>query len=240
MAHIKFLDERGVRKVITEIKKRATQAYQIKGSAIYADTDYLAGEHPVEIDAVGLWKLNSGAYEQVIAVEPGWVYNITNDFTIDSDFIEYDASDPKRLTAGINVVAVNTGTAAVPVMKWDLLAMGADLTPYQQKQLTSALAIYSNETPTVYTASANLPTTEAQATATITDGMIAILGAGSESGDVYVATVEANENDSTQNDITWTKLGNQTTVEGALELISNVTPNTPITEAEITAMFNGE
>lgn len=239
---IQYLDKHGTGRIIDNIKKRTSNIYNIKGSAIYADADYVAhaqaGDpgYEVTIVSVGLWQLISGTWTEITTFKPGWVYNVANMFVTDLDFIE---GAGLKVASGTNIVVVNTGTEAVPVLKFDMLARSLDLDELQAKTLVTALTVFSNQTPVTYVASASLPVAEAVATATITDQMIAIIGGtGAEAGDVYRAYVEVNSVDPTQNDITWVKLGNQTTVEGALQLLGNVCPNTPITDAEIDAMFD--
>lgn len=239
---IKYLDKHGVGTLINEIKKRTSSIYIIKGDAIYADADYVThaqGGDPgyeQDIDSVGLWKLINAVWTKITSYEPGWVYNIENGFTTDANFVE---GAGVTVASGTNIAVVNNGTEAVPVLKFDMLARSLDLDELQTRELTSPLQVFSNETPVQYTSSASLPVTEAAATATIEDLMIAIIGGTSvEAGDVYRAYVEPNSLDPTQNDITWVKLGNQNTVEGSLTMLGNASPNTPITDEEIDAMFN--
>ena len=140
----------------------------------------------------------------------------------------------------MNIVVVNLGTDASPVLKYDLFSGVLELDKYQTKRLVNAagIEVFVNETPTVYTAHTSLPSTEAAATATIEDQMVAVMGAGSEVGDVYRAHVAPNASDPTQNDITWVKLGNQLTVEGMLEFLGHTCPNTPITDEEIENLWD--
>ena len=49
----------------------------------------------------------------------GWVYNITDEFTINENFLEYDASNPKTYPAGTNVVIVQ---ATPNTYKFDVLS----------------------------------------------------------------------------------------------------------------------
>lgn len=60
----------------------------------------------------------------------GYVYNIEDSFTIDSSvqaiFVEQSGTFP----AGTNVVVINTGTDAVPVYKYDVVAGFIDLSGY--------------------------------------------------------------------------------------------------------------
>ena len=67
----------------------------------------------------------------------GNVYNMSEEFTIDNRFVEYDPSTTKTYPAGTNVVVVNTGTDAEPVYKFDVLTGFIDLSPYA---LTNSLA----------------------------------------------------------------------------------------------------
>ena len=67
----------------------------------------------------------------------GNVYNMSEEFTIDNRFVDYDSSTTKTYPAGTNVVVVNTGTDADPVYKFDVLTGFIDLSPYA---LTNSLA----------------------------------------------------------------------------------------------------
>ena len=231
MALIKYLNERGASKVIGEIKKRTSTVYNIKGSAKYIDTGLVDDTYT----STGVWKDVDGTWTKVESFKVGDVFNIINAFTTDTDFVEGAGNS---IIAGTNLVVVNTGTTVAPVLKFDLLAPTVALDIYQTKLLAAPLTVFSNETPTVYTASAGLPASEAVASATITDLMVAVIGGTSaETGDVYRARVTVNETDPTQNDIIWVKLGNQRTVEGSLSLLAATAPNTPISDAEIEAIF---
>lgn len=237
---IKYLDKAGTGKLISEIKKRIAKVYDIKGSAVYADQRYLDGvsagnsDYIAAITAKGLWVNDAGTWKQVTAVKDGWVYNVTNGFVTDEDFVE---GAGHRIVAGTNIVAVNKGTESEPIMKWDLLAMSVSLDHLQTKQLSEPITVFTNQTPEVYTSAANLPTKENVDAATITDNMVAVLGGTTENGDVYRAKVAVDMLDTSKNTITWTKLGNQSTVEGVLNVLANVTPNTPLSAAEISELF---
>ena len=231
MAVISYLNLAGVRKIASEVKKRVSQMYDIKGTARYINDDAV----DTTFTSTGLWKQVSGVWTKIDSFKVGYVYNIENGFTTDADFVEGAGN---KVTGGTNIVVVNEGTEAAPVLKFDLLANAMSLEAYQLKALTTPATVFTNETPTVYTASADLPTTEAVASATITDLMVAIIGGSTaEAGDVYRASVTVNASDETKNDITWVKLGDQLTVEGLLSLLAETTPNTPITDAEIEAAF---
>lgn len=58
------------------------------------------------------------ALPTVSGVDAGSVYNVTTGGTTTADFVE---GAGQVLQDGENVVAVNTGTEALPVMKWDIL-----------------------------------------------------------------------------------------------------------------------
>ena len=61
---------------------------------------------------------NVAALPSVAGVRNGGIYNVEEESTTTADFVE---GAGKTLQAGENVVAVNTGTEEVPVMKWDIL-----------------------------------------------------------------------------------------------------------------------
>ncbi len=231
MAIISYLNIDGVRKIASEVKKRVSQMYNIKGSIRYINDDAV----DTTFTSTGVWKNVAGTWTKITSFKVGDVFNVENAFETDTDFVEGAGN---KVAGGTNIVVVNEGTDVAPVLKFDLLANAMSLDAYQLKLLQTPVSVFSNQTPTVYTASADLPSSEAVASATITDLMVAVIGGTStEAGDVYRASVTVNSSDETQNDITWVKLGDQLTVEGVLSLLASVTPNTPITDAEIEAAF---
>jgi hypothetical protein len=239
MGVIKYLDERGLNTLIQEIRSITAKTYKVKGSAVYADAAYLVNPDKHQgIDSVGLWKLIDGVWTKITTFEVGWIYNIENSFITDSDFIDGAGID---VAAGSNI-CVCEATGTPPTYKWDLVGNAIDLSDYQTRKFDVPYAMFTSQTPVTYTSVSQLPTSEAKATATITENMITILASSGtpmpSDGDVYQAHVTEDPNNSTMNVISWTKLGNQTNVEGMLELLSNVAPNTAITNAEILAMFN--
>lgn len=238
-----YLDKHGLGTLIGLIKKGQTGMYTVKGRAIYADTVFLAlstaekeaiATGASAIDSAGLWQYINSTWTKVTSFEEGDVYDVINSFTTTTDFRE---GANHTIEAGMNIVAVNTGTAASPVLMWDLFSGLLDLDKYQTKKLVEPLTVFSNETATVYTSSASLPTSETIASATIEDLMVAVIGTGDEEGDVYRAHVEVDPSDDTKNVITWVKLGDQLTVEGALAFLGNIAANTPITDAEIEELW---
>lgn len=237
MAVKKYLDEHGLATLVEQIKKNTAKVYKVKGSAIYADTAYLANpDKHSEIDSEGLWQLVDGTWTKITMFEVGWVYNVENEFTTDADFIEGAGS---IVEAGSNIVVAEAEGDPI-VYKWDQLGNVLDLTDYQTKKLVAPLTVFNTTdgSASAGTTFAALPTTEPKASATIETYDVYIMSDEAELGDVYRAYVSENASDATQNDIAWVKLGNQLTVEGALEFLGNVAPNTPIKDAEIIALFN--
>lgn len=241
MAINKYVDDNACSVLVREIKRSTAKVYKVKGTAIYADLAYLSASNTArheEIDSLGLWKFTDGHWVKLgtedTPLEVGWIFNIINRFTTDADFVEGAGS---VIEAGSNICVAETLSDPV-AYKWDILGNAIDLSAYQTKKLFEPITAFDNETTVVYATHDQLPSAEAKATATITENMVAIMSEGSEAGDVYRAHVTENAQDATQNDITWILLGNQLTVEGALKLLTKVCPNTPVTEAEIMAMFN--
>lgn len=230
MAVVKYLDKRGLTTLAKEIKRRVTGIYTIKGSAYYVDADHVGkldvdgvtGDKP---DAVGVWKIVDSKWEQVETFKPGDVFNIENNFTTDKNFIE---GVGKEIVAGINIVVVNTGTDKKPVLKFDMMAMGVSLDAYQKKLLTKPLSVFDTFIDGEYETEDELPET-ADGEPEVNDLDVAKL----EDGTIYRASV-------TGDDVTWVKIGDQDTVEGSLELLSSVAPNTPISDKEIEELFEGD
>lgn len=231
-----YLDKNGLNVLIKEIRKSTAKTYKVKGSAIYADEAYLSASNPDKqpaIDSRGVWQYVDGAWTKVTLFEVGWVYNIKNRFKTDNDFVEGDTGTVQE--AGTNIVVADLSDN---VYKFDVLGNAIDLAEYQTKMLASPLTVFENGTPTVYATASALPVSEAKVSAKIEDQMIAIMSGEAEAGDVYRAFVSTDTDNATLNKIEWKKLGNQRTVLGSLELLANCTPNTPISEQEIIAMFN--
>ena len=67
----------------------------------------------------------------------GDMYNISDSFTINNTFKEYDSSNPKTYPAGTNVVCVEDGTNTY---KWDVMAGFVDLSGYQLSSDIGALS----------------------------------------------------------------------------------------------------
>lgn len=240
----KYMDDKSTEALVRLIKTSTAKVYKVKGSAIYADTDYVTHAQNQDkgyftaIDSEGLWQNVNGTWTKVTEFEEGWVYNIDNTFTTDLDFIEGAGIE---VEAGNNIVVCEaTVVSSQAVYKWDLLGSLFNMSAWQTKALVAPLTVFSNTdgTATTYASSGILPASQSKAVGTIETYDIAIITGDVEAGDVYRAVVTENSQDATLEDIAWVKLGNQLTVEGALELLSKICPNTPISDAEIEAMWN--
>ena len=118
----KYLDEAGLQVLVQQIKENISMMYEIKGSAVYADTAYLADQNkPAGITSTGIWQLTDGTWSKVTEFKEGWVYNIQNDFTTNNDFVEGTGTSVK---GGTNIAVVKSGN----VYKFDVLAVATNIT----------------------------------------------------------------------------------------------------------------
>lgn len=209
-----------------KLNSKLSNIYTPKGSAIYADTAYLASANKASpaIDSVGLWQQINGNWTKLTEVMPGWVYNITNEFTTDANFVDGGDITP---AVGTNIVVINVGTTQNPSLKFDLLATGVAFDPAviatkQNKELSAEPDVII---PDLTYADAAART--ADTTTNVSDGMIAFQ---EDTEEYYYAEVENST-------ITWHDIGNTKTVEGAIKLISSLIPVKPISTTEIQAMF---
>ena len=258
MSEVKFVSQEALdaytQALSQKLNSKLSNIYTPKGSAIYADTAYLASANKASsaINSIGLWQQINGNWTKLTEVMPGWVYNITNKFTTDANFIDGTGIEPLE---GINIVVINVGTTQNPVLKFDLLAVSAetDLSDYDtsaevdaklQNYDTSAEVdaklqnldiptkqdkVMSTE-PEVVLADFTYATQaarEADTTANVSDGDIAFQ---EDTKEYYYAEV-------TGSSIIWHDIGNTRTVEGAIKLIGSIIPIKPISTAEIQAMF---
>ena len=135
MSEVKFVSQEALdaytQALSQKLNSKLSNIYTPKGSAIYADTAYLASANKASsaINSIGLWQQINGNWTKLTEVMPGWVYNITNKFTTDANFIDDTGIEPLE---GINIVVINVGTTQNPVLKFDLLAVSAetDLSDY--------------------------------------------------------------------------------------------------------------
>ena len=245
MSEVKFVSQEALgaytQALSQKLNSKLSNIYTPKGSAIYADTAYLASANKASpsINSVGLWQQINGNWTKLTEVMPGWVYNITNKFTTDANFI--DGADIEPLE-GINIVVVNVGTTQNPSLKFDLLAVSTetDLSGYDTSAEVDAKLqnldiptkqnkIMSAE-PDVVLADLTYATQaarEADTTTNVSDGDIAFQ---EDTEEYYYAEVNGSS-------IIWHDIGNTKTVEGAIKLIGSLMPIKPISTTEIQAMF---
>ena len=258
MSEVKFVSQEALdaytQALSQKLNSKLSNIYTPKGSAIYADTAYLASANKASsaINSVGLWQQINGNWTKLTEVMPGWVYNITNKFTTDANFIDGTGIEPLE---GINIVVINVGTTQNPVLKLDLLAVSAetDLSDYDTSaEVDAKLQNYDTSAevdaklqnldiptkqdkvmsaePEILLADLTYATQaarEADTTANVSDGDIAFQ---EDTKEYYYAEV-------TGSSIIWHDIGNTRTVEGAIKLIGSIIPIKPISTAEIQAMF---
>ena len=245
MSEVKFVSQEALdaytQALSQKLNSKLSNIYTPKGSAIYADTAYLASANKASpaINSVGLWQQINGNWTKLTEVMPGWVYNITNKFTTDANFIDGTGIEPLE---GINIVVINVGTTQNPVLKFDLLAVSAetDLSDYdtsaevdtklQNLDIPTKQDKVMSAEPEIVLADLTYATQaarEADTTANVSDGDIAFQ---EDTKEYYYAEV-------TGSNIIWHDIGNTRTVEGAIKLIGSIIPIKPISTAEIQAMF---
>ena len=258
MSEVKFVSQEALdaytQALSQKLNSKLSNIYTPKGSAIYADTAYLASANKASsaINSIGLWQQINGNWTKLTEVMPGWVYNITNKFTTDANFIDGAGIEPLE---GINIVVINVGTTQNPVLKFDLLAVSTepDLSDYDTSaEVDAKLQNYDTSAevdaklqnldiptkqdkvmsaePEVVLADLTYATQaarEADTTANVSDGDIALQ---EDTREYYYAEV-------TGSSIIWHDIGNTRTVEGAIKLIGSIIPIKPISTAEIQAMF---
>ncbi len=232
--NISYLDKHGLGTLVKSIKKSIAGMYRIRGSAVYADHDFvnlqwkekeqIAGSGAAEIIAAGLWHKVSGNWVKVDKFEEGDVYSIINRFTTTDTFQE---GEGHVVEAGTNIIVIVNEQNE---KKWDIFSGLLDLDKYQMKKLSVAIEFLQNELGQSYSDVSELPT-DAADNPDIKDGTVAVVG---EAKEVYEASVH-------EGTISWLPLlGNETTVEGMLSLLSNVCPNRPITDDEIDEIWSQE
>ena len=245
MSEVKFVSQEALdaytQALSQKLNSKLSNIYTPKGSAIYADTAYLASANKASsaINSIGLWQQINGNWTKLTEVMPGWVYNITNKFTTDANFIDDTGIEPLE---GINIVVINVGTTQNPVLKFDLLAVSAetDLSDYdtsaevdaklQNLDIPTKQDKVMSAEPEILLADLTYATQaarEADTTANVSDGGIAFQ---EDTKEYYYAEV-------TGSSIIWHDIGNTRTVEGAIKLIGSIIPIKPISTAEIQAMF---
>lgn len=270
MSEVKFVSSEALdaytQALSQKLKSKLSNIYTPKGSAIYADTAYLASVDKVSpaIDSVGLWQQIDGNWIKLIEVLPGWVYNITNAFTTDANFVEGAGVEPLE---GVNIVVVNVGTAQNPVLKFDLLAVSTetDLSGYDTSaEVTQKISDAIDAIPPTdlsdYDTSdevdeklqnLDIPTKQNKVMSaepevvipdlTYADATARTADTTTNVSDGMIAFQEDTEEyyyaEVEGSSIVWRDIGNTKTVEGAIKLVGSLIPIKPISTAEIQAMF---
>ena len=105
-----------IKEEIEAIKDKIAGVFTVKGSAKYVSEDAV----DETFTAAGLWQETDGVWTLVTSIDAGDVYNLLEDITTDSGFLEGSGNN---VSAGTNVVFVNIGTDDEPVWKLDVLAL---------------------------------------------------------------------------------------------------------------------
>lgn len=88
------------------------ESYLAVNGKLLPTIDYTNDHYALKSDITGVYKARGNLVSAnlnaslLTANSLGWVYNITDEFTINENFLEYDASNPKTYPAGTNVVIV--------------------------------------------------------------------------------------------------------------------------------------
>ena len=87
----------------------------------------------------------------------GNVYNVSDSFTIDNRFVEYESGTTKTYPAGTEVAVINVGTSASPTYKFSVMSGFIDLSGYQLANTavthTASTAVGSGTKPVYVNAS---------------------------------------------------------------------------------------
>lgn len=270
MSEVKFVSSEALdaytQALSQKLNSKLSNIYTPKGSAIYADTAYLASDSKASpaINSVGLWQQVNGNWVKLTEVMPGWVYNITNKFTTDANFLDGAGIEPLE---GVNIVVINVGTTQNPSLKFDLLAVSTetDLSGYDTSaEVTQKISDAINAIPPTdlsgYDTSAevdtklqnlDIPTKQDKVMSAEPEIIIPDLTYADATARTADTTTNVSDGDiAFQEDteefwyaevenssIIWHNIGNTKTVEGAIKLIGSVMPIKPVSIAEIQAMF---
>lgn len=261
MKLIKYLDKHGLGTVIALVKKQfrdLPNMYTVKGSAVYADSDFLAltGDgkdlatgslNSSDITSTGLWQLIDGSWTKISEFREGDAYNIINSFTTDSMFLEGSSN---KVEAGSNILVVNKGSENAPEYKWDVMSGIIDFSAYQTKQLLEPVSAfnsiglefetlddlddfiadpYADSEPDAELGQTGQPVDFDNALALVTNA-----SARDDNGIYLLKLVKEGDTDH----LAYEKVGDNVTVEGALSLIANLSANTPISDNEIDKMWS--
>lgn len=131
-----------------DISKKVNVVVPTKTSDITNDSDFQTGDEVDAAIAAALITTLKPGGTKTFATLPilaasvlGYVYNVSDAFTVDNRFVEYDpqASVQKSYPAGSNVYVVDDGTAGSAVYKFDVLPGFVDLSGYVQHSEMSAI-----------------------------------------------------------------------------------------------------
>ena len=107
------------------VSAETLESYLAVNGKLLPTIDYTNGHYALKADITGVYKAKGNLVSAnlnaslLTANSLGWVYNITDEFTINENFLEYDASNPKTYPAGTNVVIVQ---ATPSTYKFDVLS----------------------------------------------------------------------------------------------------------------------
>lgn len=107
------------------VSAETLESYLAVNGKLLPTIDYTNDHYALKADITGVYKAKGNLVSAnlnaslLTANSLGWVYNITDEFTINENFLEYDASNPKTYPAGTNVVIVQ---ATPSTYKFDVLS----------------------------------------------------------------------------------------------------------------------
>lgn len=107
------------------VSAETMKSYLAVNGNLLPTIEYTDDHYAKKSDVTGVYKAKGNLVSanlnasSLTANNLGWVFNITDEFTIDENFLEYDASNPKTYPAGTNVVIVQ---ATPDTYKFDVLS----------------------------------------------------------------------------------------------------------------------
>lgn len=140
------------------VSAETLESYLAVNGKLLPTIDYTNDHYALKSDITGVYKAKGNLVSAnlnaslLTANSLGWVYNITDEFTINENFLEYDASNPKTYSAGTNVVIVQ---ATPSTYKFDVLSGFIDTSTFASN--TDVVHIAGNETITGVKKFASIP-----------------------------------------------------------------------------------
>lgn len=131
------------------VSAETLESYLAVNGNLLPTIDYTNDHYALKSDITGVYKAKGNLVSAnlnaslLTANSLGWVYNITDNFTINENFLEYDASNPKTYPAGTNVVIVQ---ATPSTYKFDVLSGFIDTSTFASN--ADVVHIAGNETIT--------------------------------------------------------------------------------------------